>query len=252
MRKIIQNILVVTLALLMLIDIFPIGIRAGDDGPIELGGRDELGKDVETPTTPGYDTTKPGRLYHRGDFNKAKPYLAGEGFYGELSEKTFGQFDLTAKREEEKKSYALDLAAAPDGGDDLGGQSSKLSYKWVRHKTKYGEANYYIEILADGWTQEEMLQVTVAWMCLWYDVVAKGGIALQVDERILPNYGMNYPSPIPVFDVIAKVPVEKETLKEIASKSPNGKYGYNFYYKVYFGFKGTGAIEFLNSGIPDD
>lgn len=98
MRKIIQNILVVTLALLMLIDIFPIGIRAGDDGPIELGGRDELGKDVETPTTPGYDTTKPGRLYHRGDFNKAAPYLAGEGFYGELSEKTFGQFDLSAKR----------------------------------------------------------------------------------------------------------------------------------------------------------
>lgn len=252
MRKIIQNILVVTLALLMLIDIFPIGIRAGDDGPIELGGRDELGKDVETPTTPGYDTTKPGRLYHRGDFNKAKPYLAGEGFYGELSEKTFGQFDLTAKREEEKKGYALDLAADPNAGSDSSGKAGRLSYKWVRHKTKSGEMNYYVEILADGWTQEEMLQVTVAWMALWYDVVAKGGIALQVDERILPNYGMNYPSPIPVFDVIAKVPVEKQTLKEIASKSPDGKYGYNFYYKVYFGFKGTGAIEFLNSGIPDD
>lgn len=42
MRKIIQNILVVTLALLMLIDIFPIGIRAGDDGPTDLGIRDDL------------------------------------------------------------------------------------------------------------------------------------------------------------------------------------------------------------------
>lgn len=253
MRKIIQNILVVTLALLMLIDIFPIGIRAGDDGPIDLGGRDELGKDVETPTTPGYDTTKPGRLYPRANFDKAKPYLAGEGFYGNLSEKTFGQFDLTKKREDEKKSYVLDLAADPDGGSyNPSDSGNTLSYKWVRHKGKYGEVSYYAEILADGWTQEEMLQVTVAWMALWYDVIAKGGIALQVDEKITPNYGMNYPSPIPVFDVIAKVPVEKETLKEIASKSPNGKYGYNFYYKVYFGFKGTGAIEFLNSGIPDD
>lgn len=253
MRKIIQNILVVTLALLMLIDIFPIGIRAGDDGPTDLGIRDDLGKDVETPTTPGYDTTKPGRLYPRANFDKAKPYLAGEGFYGDLSEKTFGQFDLTKKREEEKKNYGLDLAADPDEGSyKPGTQSNTLSYKWVRHKTKDGEMNYYTEILADGWTQEEMLQVTVAWMALWYDVVAKGGIALQVDERLTPNYGMNYPSPIPVFDVIAKVPVERETLKEIASKSPNGKYGYNFYYKVYFGFKGTGAIEFLNSGIPDD
>lgn len=98
MRKIIQNILVVILALLMLIDIFPIGIRAGDDGPIDLGGRDELGKDVETPTTPGYDTTRPGRLYPRANFDKAKPYLAGEGFYGDISEKTFGEFDLSAKR----------------------------------------------------------------------------------------------------------------------------------------------------------
>lgn len=252
MRKIIQNILVVTLALLMLIDIFPIGIRAGDDGPIDLGGRDELGKDVETPTTPGYDTTKPGRLYPRANFDKAKPYLAGEGFYGNLSEKTFGQFDLTKKREDEKKSYVFDLATDPDGEVSHGSMGNTLSYKWVRHKGKYGEVSYYAEILADGWTQEEMLQVTVAWMALWYDVIAKGGIALQVDEKITPNYGMNYPSPIPVFDVIAKVPVEKETLKEIASKSPNGKYGYNFYYKVYFGFKGTGAIEFLNSGIPDD
>lgn len=98
MRKIIQNILVVTLALLMLIDIFPIGIRAGDDGPTDLGIRDDLNKDVETPTTPGYDPTKPGRLYPRANFDKAKPYLAGEGFYGDLSEKTFGQFDLSAKR----------------------------------------------------------------------------------------------------------------------------------------------------------
>lgn len=98
MRKIIQNILVVTLALLMLIDIFPIGIRAGDDGPTDLGIRDELNKDVETPTTPGYDPTRPGRLYPRANFEKAKPYLAGEGFYGDLSEKTFGEFDLSAKR----------------------------------------------------------------------------------------------------------------------------------------------------------
>lgn len=63
-----------------------------------MGGRDELGKDVETPTTPGYDPTRPGRLYPRANFDKAKPYLAGEGFYGDLSEKTFGQFDLSAKR----------------------------------------------------------------------------------------------------------------------------------------------------------
>lgn len=98
MRKIIQNILVVTLALLMLIDIFPIGIRAGDDGPTDLGIRDDLNKDVETPTTPGYDPTRPGRLYPRANFDKAKPYLAGEGFYGDLSEKTFEQFDLSAKR----------------------------------------------------------------------------------------------------------------------------------------------------------
>lgn len=147
MRKIIQNILVVTLALLMLIDIFPIGIRAGDDGPTDLGIRDDLNKDVETPTTPGYDPTKPGGLYPRANFNKAKPYLAGEGVYGELSEKTFGQFDFSKKREDEKKNYSLDLAADSDGEDSHGNMGNTLSYKWVRHKTKQGEMNYYAEMI---------------------------------------------------------------------------------------------------------
>ena len=38
-------------------------------------------------------------LFFIGQYiKKAEHYLAGEGFYGNLSEKTFGEFDLSAKR----------------------------------------------------------------------------------------------------------------------------------------------------------
>lgn len=241
----IRNFLLITLAMLMFIGAVPISNFAEGEPHSDLGLRDDAKKNVDTSGKKESEH----QYYTKPNPNKAKPYV--EGFLDEILEKVeYGS--LGKNKEERNKEFK--------GEDDWDGKSRPklISPEWVYYKGKDGKKyTYYGNVLPDGWTQEEMLQVAVSWMGLWYDRIGKGGIYQEQGLVPKPNYGMDYMSPIPSFDVIAKIPVqnkkEYEELGEKYEKLTNGKvkrYPYNFIYKLYMGFRDEGARDFVRNAIP--